>query len=87
MKVLIWVGFILVVSVVNTLFRLGVIPMLLLYLAAFYAARALCKAWDEKKKGTVETERPAEIVKPGETAQPARTNEEKKTDNTSDARV
>ena len=78
MKVLIWVGFILVVSVVNTFFRLGVIPMLLLYLAAFYAARALCKAWDEKKKGTAETE---------QTAQPTLTNEEKKTDNTSDARV
>ena len=87
MKVLIWVGFILVVSVVNTFFRLGVIPMLLLYLAAFYAARALCKAWDEKKKGTAETEPPAETEKPEQTAQPTLTNEEKKTDNTSDARV
>ena len=59
MKVLIWEGFVLAVSGISALFRLGLIPRLLVYLAAFYAARALCKAWDEKKKGAAEIEAPA----------------------------
>ena len=79
MKALIWVGFVLVVSVINTIFRLGAIPMLLVDLAALYAARALCKAWDEKKNGTAETA-PAEAEELGETEVPALIEEEKKTD-------
>lgn len=55
MKVLIWIGCIFCASLVQTIAMqsgiiLGGLPTLLLYGAMFFAASALCKAYDERQR-------------------------------------
>lgn len=58
MKVLIWIGVLFVYSFILTLFDggvgLGAIPSTLLFVAAIFAARRLCKAWDARKEQRAE---------------------------------
>ena len=54
MKVLIWIGCFLGLSVIVTLIRsagilLGGIPTFLLYTGMFWVARKLCELWDNRK--------------------------------------
>ena len=53
MKVLIWVGCIIVLAVIQTIIRsmgitLGAIPTVILYGAGCWIASTLCKKYDEK---------------------------------------
>ena len=53
MKVLIWIGCILIASIIKVLVAgngsMGAIPTMILYGAMFAAAGGLCKAWDNRK--------------------------------------
>ena len=60
MKVLIWIGCFLGLSVIVTLIRsagilLGGIPTFLLYTGMFWVARKLCELWDNRKDWYNET--------------------------------